>query len=277
CFKVTDERSRPGCKVLYDCHGSIGGQPVPATCARFQEAILGEGALLPAFERALSGMGQGEDKEFDMAFPEDYGQPELAGKTVSFRVYVHHILQPVTVKRYENLKGKVSANAYALADTEGLQQYNIHLYYKVTGGAVRQGWKPPMPNALMLMNLFLTLGFVDRAEALMEDLPQNPVALSHGAHIFRVNGQPEKALELLDRAGRDGPRGPLIRAQALFDLKRLEEAEALVKDMETPNDVELADLQVELASRLCLPMETLLERKERLLDAKVQAHLQTRR
>ena len=277
CFKVTDERSRPGFKVIYDCHGSIGGKPVPATCARFQEAILGEGALLPAFERELSEMGQGEDREFDMTFPEDYGQPQLAGKTVTFRVYLHHVMQPVTVKRYEDLDEAVLANEYALPDTEGLQQYNINLYYKVLGGAVRRGWKPPMTDALMLMNLFLTLGFVDRAEALIEDLPQNPVALSHGAHIFRVNGQPEKTLELLDRAGTDGSRGPLIRAQALFDLERLEEAEALVRDMKNVNDIQLAGLQVELASRLRLPMETLLERKEGLLDAKMQTLLQTRR
>jgi len=277
CFKVTDERSRPGFKVIYDCHGSIGGKPVPAACARFQEAILGEGALLPAFERELSEMDQGEDREFDMTFPEDYGQPELAGKAVTFRVYLHHLMQPIRVKRYEDLDAAVLANEYALADTEGLQQYNIHLYYKVMSGAVRQGWKPPMTDCLMLMNLFLTLGFVDRAEALIEDLPQNPVALSHGAHIFRVNGQPEKTLELLDRAGTDGPRGPLIRAQALFDLKRLEEAEALVREMKNVNDIELAGLQVELASRLCLPMEMLLERKAGLLDAKMQALLQTRR
>jgi hypothetical protein len=126
----------------------------------------------------------------------------------------------------------------------------------------------------MLMNLFLTLGFVDRAAALIEDLPQNAVALSHGAHIFRVNGQPEKTLELLDRAVTDGPRGPLIRAQALFDLNRLEEAEALVRDVRIPNDIQLAGLQVELASRLCLPMGTLLEREERLLDARMQTLLQ---
>jgi len=276
CFKVTHERSRPGCKVIYDCHGSIGDKPVPETCARFQEAILGEGALLLAFERELAGMGQGEEREFDITFPEGYGQPQLAGEAVTFRVYLHHVLEAITVERYEDLDGRVSANEYALADSEGLQQYNINLYYKVLGGAVRRGWKPPMTDCLMLINLSLTLGFVDRAVALIEDLPQNPVALSHGAHIFGVNGQPEKTLELLDRAGTDGPRGPLIRAQALFDLDRLEEAEALVRDMKNLNDIQLAGLQVELASRLCLPMETLLERKKRLLDTKMQALLQTR-
>jgi hypothetical protein len=83
-------------------------------------------------------------------------------------------------------------------------------------------------------------------------------------------------LELLDRSGADGPREALIRAQALFDLNRLEESEALVRDMRIPNDIQLAGLQVGLASRLCLPIETLLEREERLLDAKTQALLQNR-
>jgi hypothetical protein len=276
CFKVTHERSRFGFRVLYDCHGSVGGTPVPATCGRFQETILGQGMLLPAFERKLAGMAQGETRDFDITFPQDYGLPELGGKTVTFRVDVHHVLQPVTVKRHEDLDGGISANEYALADTQGLQQHNINLYYKVLSRALRQGWKPPIPDTLMLMNLFLTLGFVDRATALMEDLPQNPVALSHGAHIFRVNGQAQKTLEILDRAGTDGPRAPLIRAQALFDLDRLEEAEALLRGMKKVNDVQLAGLQVEIASRLCLPMGTLLERKEDLLDAKMQVLLQTR-
>jgi trigger factor len=33
-------------------------------------------------------MSPGEEKEFDVHYPEDYGQPKLAGKTVRFRVQV---------------------------------------------------------------------------------------------------------------------------------------------------------------------------------------------
>jgi hypothetical protein len=180
------------------------------------------------------------------------------------------------VERYEDLDESTLANEYTLSDTEALRQYNIHLYYIVLRGAARQGWVPPMADSLTLMNLYLKLGFVDLATALIEGLPQNAIALCHGAHIFRVNGQPQKALELLGRSGADGRRETLVRAQALFDLNRLEEAEALATEMRIPKDVQVASLRVKLASRLCLPMDTLLEREESMLDAKTHALLQSR-
>ena len=88
-----------------------------------------------------------------------------------------------------------------------------------------------------------------------------------------MNGQPGKALELLDRVGSNGTTERLIRAQALFDLKRLEESEAIVKDLKLRSNVRLADLRVQLAAKLTLPMETFLEREEALLDAKMHAML----
>jgi hypothetical protein len=99
------------------------------------------------------------------------------------------------------------------------------------------------------------------------------VVFAHAAHIFRENGQPREAIELMDKAGQDGPREQLIRAEALFDLNRLEEVEALLKEMKLPNNVPLADLRVRLAARLALPIETYLEREEVLLEAKTHAML----
>ena len=97
------------------------------------------------------------------------------------------------------------------------------------------------------------------------------MVLSHVALIFRTNAQPAKALALLDNVGKDGERGQLIRAQALYDLNGLEESEAIVKDMGLPNNIQLADLRVQLAAKLGLPVQTYLERQEALLDAKLQA------
>jgi trigger factor len=41
---------------------------------------------LPAFSEALRGMSPEEEKEFDVTYPEDYGQEKLAGKTIRFRM-----------------------------------------------------------------------------------------------------------------------------------------------------------------------------------------------
>ena len=273
CLKVGRHTARPGFKVIYDCQGSIDGRVIPATCGRFQEAILGEGMLFPEFERHLDGMSPGEYAKFDMTFPPDYGQRDLAGKVVTFRVRVYHTMEPVTVESYKGLDEQGLRNEYELEDTEGLRQQNINLYYMVLHGATMRGLVPEMTDSLMLANLYLKLGFVDLAIAVTEKLPENHIALTHGAHIFRMNGQPQKALELLDRVGEDVTRARLIRAQALFDLNRLEESEATVKDMKLPNNIQLEDLRLQLAATLALPMETYLKREEALLEAKTQAML----
>jgi len=273
CFKVSRETAQPGFRVIYDCQGEADGRVAPLTCARFQEAILGKETLLPEFERRLVGMGQGEYARFDMTFPVAYGQRDLAGKVVTFRVHVHHTMKPVTVKNYQDLDEETLRNAYALEDTEALRQHNIDLFYKTLRGATIKGVMPEITDALMLINLYLKLGFVDPATVLTKGLPGNPVILTHAAHIFRMNGQPEKALEILNGAGKDGPRRRLIRAQTLFDLNRLEESEAIAKDLNLPNSIQLEELRVKLAARLGLPVEIYLDREAALLDAKTQVML----
>jgi len=54
------------------------------------EMMLHVGAedTLPAFTENLRGMSPGEEKDFDVAYPEDYGQSKLAGKTIRFHVVV---------------------------------------------------------------------------------------------------------------------------------------------------------------------------------------------
>jgi anaerobic magnesium-protoporphyrin IX monomethyl ester cyclase len=273
CFKVGQQRARPGSKVIYDCQGSVDGRLIPMTCGRFQEAILGEGMLLPEFEGHLEGMGSGEYARFDMSFPPEYGQRDLAGELVTFRVHVYHTMEPVSVENYQELDELAFRNEYALEDTDGLREHNINLYYKALHRASMRGLIPEMRDCVVLMNLYLKLGFVDLADALIGKLPENPTILTHAAHIFCMNGRPRKALELLDKIGQDGPQERLIRARALFELNMLEESETAVKDLKLPSNVQLADLRVQLAARLALPMETFLEREEALLDAKTQAML----
>ena len=47
---------------------------------------VGEAETLPEFSEALRGMSPDEEKEFDVTYPEDYGQEKLSGKTIRFRM-----------------------------------------------------------------------------------------------------------------------------------------------------------------------------------------------
>lgn len=48
--------------------------------------VLGKGVFIPGFEEQLLGMKEGEEKEFELTFPEEYHAKHLAGKKATFRV-----------------------------------------------------------------------------------------------------------------------------------------------------------------------------------------------
>jgi len=50
--------------------------------------VLGEGQAIPAIEAAIQTLEPGEEGEFDVEFPEDYGDPEQAGTTQRLRIGV---------------------------------------------------------------------------------------------------------------------------------------------------------------------------------------------
>lgn len=52
---------------------------------------IGDKDTLPEFSEHLQGVTPGETKEFDVVYPEDYGQETLAGKTVRFKVTLNQL------------------------------------------------------------------------------------------------------------------------------------------------------------------------------------------
>jgi len=69
---------------------SLSGTEQPV---KQDEMMLHVGAddTLPAFTENLRGMSPGEEKDFEVTYPEDYGQPKLAGRTIRFHVVVKGI------------------------------------------------------------------------------------------------------------------------------------------------------------------------------------------
>ena len=50
--------------------------------------LIGGGETMPGFTENLRGASPGDEKDFDVTYPEDYGRENLAGKTVRFHVQV---------------------------------------------------------------------------------------------------------------------------------------------------------------------------------------------
>ncbi len=52
---------------------------------------IGSGTFIPGFEDQIIGMNKGEEKEIKVTFPEDYGNDDLKGQEVVFKVKVNEI------------------------------------------------------------------------------------------------------------------------------------------------------------------------------------------
>ena len=72
-------------RVTIDFTGTENGVAFQGGTAKDFAFVLGVGQMLPDFEAAILGMKAGEEKTFEMTFPEDYVK-ELAGHKVSFAI-----------------------------------------------------------------------------------------------------------------------------------------------------------------------------------------------
>jgi len=67
----------------------------PAEGVEQFSTAIGSGQLLPALENALAGLEPGVETIIDVAFPEGWRQPQLAGKTAQVHVTLAQVSEPV--------------------------------------------------------------------------------------------------------------------------------------------------------------------------------------
>lgn len=77
-----------GDRVIMDFEGKIDGVVFEGGSAKNFAVLLGEGQMLPEFEKNTIGLAEGESRTFDLTFPEDYHGKDVAGKTAQFTITV---------------------------------------------------------------------------------------------------------------------------------------------------------------------------------------------
>jgi trigger factor len=79
--------------VVLDIESSVGDKPfINRKETQFQ--VLQDATFpAPGFSQQLMGMKSGEEQEFELEFPDDYPEGELAGEKVSFKVKVTEVKQ----------------------------------------------------------------------------------------------------------------------------------------------------------------------------------------
>ena len=110
-FNHTERAAKDGDRVIIDFAGKIDGEAFAGGSAENYAFVLGQGQMLPEFETGVNGLKEGESKDVEVNFPEDYHGKEVAGKTAVFTITVRNVAEPVLPEVDE-----VFAKALGIAD-----------------------------------------------------------------------------------------------------------------------------------------------------------------
>ena len=92
---VEDRGAKDGDYAVIAFEGSRDGVPFEGGSSERMPLILGQERLIPGFEANLVGLAVDGKTEFDITFPEDYPETELAGQQAHFAVELKELREKV--------------------------------------------------------------------------------------------------------------------------------------------------------------------------------------
>ena len=90
-WESVNRSAQKGDRLQVDFEGRIDGQGFAGGKGEKALVVLGENRMLKDFEAGLNGARIGEERDFDVHFPDDYQSKEVAGKTARFHTQIHRI------------------------------------------------------------------------------------------------------------------------------------------------------------------------------------------
>lgn len=88
-------KSKDGDQVTIDFIGKLDDVAFDGGTGTDVKVVLGAGQFIPDFEKGLKGVKAAEEKLIDATFPEEYGNKDLAGKSVQFETTIKAVSEPV--------------------------------------------------------------------------------------------------------------------------------------------------------------------------------------
>ena len=92
---VEDRGAQDGDYAVISFVGTRDGEPFEGGTSERMPLILGQERLIPGFESNLVGLKVGDTTEFDITFPDDYGEPTLAGQVAHFSVELKELREKI--------------------------------------------------------------------------------------------------------------------------------------------------------------------------------------
>ncbi len=94
-WEPVERAAAEGDQVVVDFDGFLDGEAIENGSGQNVPVVLGAGQMLPDFDTALQGVSAGEEKTFDVGYPDDYPAEDLAGKTAQFTAKIQTVNEQV--------------------------------------------------------------------------------------------------------------------------------------------------------------------------------------
>jgi trigger factor len=94
-WTAVERESREHDRVTISFSGSSEGENFTNGKVENYPVEIGAKQMIPGFEENLIGLKAGDNKTFEVSFPEEYGNEKLAGKAAEFEVEVATVEEPV--------------------------------------------------------------------------------------------------------------------------------------------------------------------------------------
>jgi len=169
--------AQPEDQVRIDFVGKLDGEVFAGGEARDFRMVLGSGNMLPDFEAGINGMKAGESKSFDMTFPENYHDRNVAGKSVNFTVTMHAVEAPILPEMNAEL-----ARSFGVTDGD-LEKFRAEVRDNLRHEADR---RLKMRNKETAMDLLVRVTQIDVPRALLDMEVQQMMQQAMGE--MRANG-----------------------------------------------------------------------------------------
>ena len=95
-FAAKAEGAEKGDRITISFEGKIDDKPFAGGSAEDVPMVLGSARFIPGFEDHLTGIKAGENRTFDIKFPDDYAGAAVAGKDATFSVTAKAVEAPGT-------------------------------------------------------------------------------------------------------------------------------------------------------------------------------------
>ncbi len=143
-IEVTSGRAaKTGDVVVIDFLGKVDGEAFEGGAAEGHSLELGSNSFIPGFEEGLVGVKQGEKRDVNVTFPDEYQAAHLAGKAAVFEVSVNELREQGEAKIDDDL-----ATRLGLENLEGLKDAVKEQINGQHATALRQAVKKNVLDAL---------------------------------------------------------------------------------------------------------------------------------